>query len=149
MHPVPLRAQDLEAAQVSLLLPCLRTYIDPPVCACSKGKKRQTTLQPRWLNSFSATAHQIQPQFQGLMHQLLGFAVILVLIFSPICNNLRNTEERTDLTRCMLKLRESSLYHSLSGDSEMGSSSSLCQTGYNRQHPEAMLKSLSAGGASP
>lgn len=134
MHPVPLRAQDPEAAQVSLLLPCLRAYIDPANVCLFQRKKRQTTLHPRWLSSFSATAHQIQPQFQGLMHQLLGFAVILVLIFSPICNNLRNTEERTDLTSCMLNLRESSLYHSLAGDSEMASSSSLYQTGQDK-HP--------------
>jgi len=63
------------------------------------------------------------------MHQLLGFAVILVLIFPPIRYNLRNLEDRSDLTNFMLKFIESSLYCSLSSDLEMVSSSTVYQPG--------------------
>lgn len=48
------------------------------------------------------------------MHQLLGFAVILVLIFSPIRNNL-DLEERTDFMSCMLT--EGSLCFLVTSDS--------------------------------
>lgn len=42
----------------------------------------------------SPAAHQIEAQFQGFVHQLLGLAVILVLVFTPIGHNLGNREER-------------------------------------------------------
>lgn len=48
MHPIPLRAQDLEAAHVPLLLPCLRTY----VCVCSKKAKEAANFSPHMVKLF-------------------------------------------------------------------------------------------------
>lgn len=62
------------------------------------------------------------------MHQLLGFAVILVLIFSPIRDNLGDLEEKIDLMCCMFI--EGSLCFLVTSDSEkMVSSSTLYQPG--------------------
>lgn len=34
------------------------------------------------------TSYEIQPEFQSLVHHLLCLAVVLVLIFSPVCDDL-------------------------------------------------------------
>lgn len=34
------------------------------------------------------TSYEVQPQFQGLVHHLLGLAVVLVLVFSPVGHDL-------------------------------------------------------------
>lgn len=34
------------------------------------------------------TSYEVQPQFQGLVHHLLGLAVVLVLVFPPVGHDL-------------------------------------------------------------
>lgn len=36
--------------------------------------------------------HQVEPQLQSLVHHLLGLAVILVLILTPVSDNLLKTQ---------------------------------------------------------